>query len=355
MRASFILDLRHPGLDGRKPSTDWHKTSFAVERFDAAESCEDIPEWPLLPVTSSQDSPVFFRENSGFGFVQVGVLMARSESSACEVLDQLGSDVCVASLKMWEGTSPEAAVTSFASQHRYFDMLRQQKLLDFLSTNLPYHGGTGKIWSTKHGDGHTRTSVISYLQKRFALSRYLEIGCDDGRHFAFIRQNFDTSECVDPRPGGTLQMTSDVYFKTMTNEGSHFDIVLVDGLHTGEQALRDVENTLERLNPGGFIVMHDCNPNSFSQAQKLRNGAFHWTGDVFRAVVALRQREDLDVAVGDFDYGVAVVMQRPRRVPLFPPLQSHEVWNMSYADFALRREELLNLMTWEDMVRWIDG
>jgi len=150
-------------------------------------------------------------------------------------------------------------------------------------------------------------------------------------------------------------MTSDRYFSHNTRL-ERLELVLVDGLHTAEQAYRDVENALSRLAPGGAIVMHDCNPNSESQARASNPGsyAFHWTGSVFRAVVALRQREDVDVAVGDFDFGVAVVLPRTRSSALpRPPLGQHEVWNMTYEDFAMRRREILNLMDFEELVGWI--
>ena len=351
-RASFILDVRHPALDGRIPSAAWHEKVLAVEPESPDSTCEDLPGWPFH---SRSEDLIFMRLKSGLGMLEIGVFQIGLAKPACSQVQVRDYDGCLSRLTLLEGTSPTEAVRSFALQQGL--LRRTEAVLDFVSTNLPYHAGVEKPWSTKHGGGHSRTSVLSYLQQRFGLARYLEIGCDDGGHFASLRQRFHVSECVDPRPGGTLEMTSDAYFSSRVN-GEKFDLVLVDGLHTGQQALRDVENTLNVLEPGGFIVMHDCNPNSASQASPQRLGAFHWTGDVFRAVVALRQRADLDVAVGDFDFGVAVLRRRPRRAPaqapaLHPPLKSHEVWNMSYADFALRREELLNLMTWWVMLQWI--
>lgn len=57
-------------------------------------------------------------------------------------------------------------------------------------------------------------------------------------------------------------MTSDAFFnnipKIIIQKG--IDVVLIDGLHTYEQSLKDVLNTLNYLTNNEIIVMHDCNP-----------------------------------------------------------------------------------------------
>src|SRR5688572_12607585 len=72
------------------------------------------------------------------------------------------------------------------------------------------------------------------------------------------------------------------------------DVALIDGLHTYEQALRDVENTLRYLRDDGVIVMHDCNPasesiglavGSYADFRKKHRLRFTWSGDVWKAIV----------------------------------------------------------------------
>jgi predicted O-methyltransferase YrrM len=70
---------------------------------------------------------------------------------------------------------------------------------------------------------------------------------------------------VDPNQGVTLRMTSDEFFAA--NQFT-FDIVFIDGLH--DQVAKDIENSLRVLNPGGIIVMHDCNPTT--KISQLRMG-----------------------------------------------------------------------------------
>jgi hypothetical protein len=101
--------------------------------------------------------------------------------------------------------------------------------------------------------------LFNWLITEFGYESYLEIGCKDNS--TFNRVNAIKKVGVDPNRGGTLRMTSDQYFK---DHNDTFDLVFVDGLHEHEQAVRDVENSLLRLNPGGTIViLHQKNVNEF--------------------------------------------------------------------------------------------
>ncbi|CAM9629716.1 unnamed protein product [Chrysoparadoxa australica] len=85
--------------------------------------------------------------------------------------------------------------------------------------------------------------------------------------------------CVDPEMGGTHCMTSDVFFAQ-------------------NQVLTDVQKALRVLNPGGTIVVHDSSPRIELAARPPPAPDAVWNGDVFRALIELRQRPDLDIAVG---------------------------------------------------------
>eukprot|EP01034_Spumella_vulgaris_P005623 gene5623-7181_t len=95
-------------------------------------------------------------------------------------------------------------------------------------------------------------------------------------------------------------MTSDDFFAQNTE---FFDVIFVDGLHEANQVFRDVTNALKWLNPGGAIVMHDCNPRSFA----IQNGAYGedksipWTGDTWKAAVTLRLIPDIEIVIVDID------------------------------------------------------
>ena len=142
------------------------------------------------------------------------------------------------------------------------------------------------------------------------------------------------------------QETSDAFFAR--NPKWQFDCVLIDGLHTAEQAYSDALNALEHLAPGGLIVMHDCNPKTetaalprWEDAVARPDFANTWNGTAWKALVHLRTRPDLRVRVLDCDQGLGLVTRgTPDAVLSF---SEEEISAMSYADLSADRERLLNL------------
>ncbi len=126
----------------------------------------------------------------------------------------------------------------------------------------------------------------------------------------------------------------------------------VNGLHTYEQALRDVENTLRYLHDDGVIVLHDCNPALASIAAPAMTYAefraqnrwwdLFWSGDVRKAIVHLRStRDDLQIAVLKCDFGVGLIRKGiPESRLSYSPEQ---IEALTYADLAADRANLLNL------------
>lgn len=203
-------------------------------------------------------------------------------------------------------------------------------------------------------EGFDRLHVLQALQQRYGYTAYLEIGTDKDEVFSRMT-GFALKVGVDPNAGGTHRMTSDAYFeqnrRLPQQERSRFDLIFIDGLHEHEQVLRDVENALDCLLPGGTIVLHDCMPAA--QAHQLvprpKPHSF-WTGDVWKAVFDLRTRPDLDVAVGRFDWGVAVLRVRPNSRPFTRP-EGPRDWSC-YVDHC---NEGLNPMGYDELMRWLDA
>jgi glycosyltransferase involved in cell wall biosynthesis len=222
--------------------------------------------------------------------------------------------------------------------------------------------------------GPSKETIVQSVLDRIGGGTYLEIGVRRGRSFAPISARRKIG--VDPRlpltplrrlghllarrlPGSRsplwFGLTSDAFFRRHARllAGSPIDVALVDGLHTYEQALRDVDHCLEHLSPGGVVVMHDCNPTTPAMAHPapsveavralgLPGWDGRWCGDVWKAVVHLRSlREDLRVFVLDCDYGVGVVTRGVPESRLgYSPA---EVAALGYADLEANRTELLNL------------
>jgi len=229
-----------------------------------------------------------------------------------------------------------------------------------------------------------RINVLQRVIAHRSARTYLEIGVSAGN--TFLRLEARKKIAVDPkikirrtkrllftlinpcnRFNEYCEMTSDRFFETKSHLLAErgLDVAFVDGLHTYEQALRDVEKSLGHLNPGGVIVMHDCNPpheaaahpaRSLEHAQSLNLPGWtnEWCGDTFKALVHLRStRDDLNVFTFDCDYGLGVVMKGSPETTLdYTPAQ---IENMRYAELAADRERILNLKTTERFDEWLQS
>lgn len=199
---------------------------------------------------------------------------------------------------------------------------------------------------------------------------YLEIGVSRGQ--AFQRISADIKIAVDPafrltertrqaadakgRVVKYFETTSDAFFENETAllEQHPVDVALIDGLHTYEQVVRDVENTVRYLKDDGVIFLHDCNPpfelagrraESWDEFMAQQSGPLKvgiWNGDVWKAIVELRStRPDLLVGVLKCDQGVGFVRKgTPESTLSFTPEQ---VAALTYADLKADRARLLNL------------
>ena len=181
-----------------------------------------------------------------------------------------------------------------------------------------------------------RTTIIQSLINKINAKSYLEIGIDNGKNFQTIV--CDKKVSVDPNPE-TIAMhyeTSDVFFKKNTDK---FDVIFIDGLHHSDQVHRDILNSLEILNDGGFIVCHDMNPLQESH-QTIPFVSGTWNGDCWKAFVQLRyHRADLQMHVVNVDHGCGVI-SKGTQVPA-------ELMNLplEYNFFDVNRKEWLNLIT----------
>lgn len=162
-----------------------------------------------------------------------------------------------------------------------------------------------------------RYDVIKKIIEKKKYSSYLEIGCFEDETFNKI--NIDKKIGVDPNSGGNVRLTSDNFFKINKDT---FDIIFIDGLHTFEQAKKDITNSLNILNKNGVLLLHDCLP------QKIRDQASpraheHWNGDVWKAIVECRTQKDIDTYTCFADQGIGVIFKRP----------NHNILNLNYKNF----------------------
>ena len=149
-----------------------------------------------------------------------------------------------------------------------------------------------------------RWDLIEYLIKKNNYKNYLEIGCDKNQLFSKV--NIDNKIGVDPVSGGNVRKTSDDFFK---KNKSNFDIVFIDGLHTYEQVKKDILNSVNCLLDEGIILVHDCMPDSLGK-QAVPRYKMQWNGDVWKAIVDLRQQENLEIYTCEIDQGIAIIKKK---------------------------------------------
>ena len=206
-------------------------------------------------------------------------------------------------------------------------------------------GGAGKrrLKEPARAPGTPKSQLVNLLLHFFESPAYLEIGLDFGRTFEAVTAPHRVG--VDPRPRFDLRNlppgtrvsaeSSDTFFR-IEPPGSLFDVVLVDGLHEAQQALRDVSNSLTRLRKGGFVVIDDVFPHDRYAALPDQRLAYQervaqtgrrdrrWQGDVYRLLPLLvGSGSDIDLRI--FDVGgerVAVIRKAYEHSFLPPSLQS---------------------------------
>lgn len=195
---------------------------------------------------------------------------------------------------------------------------------------------------------------LNRLAAALGARTYLEIGVHTGGTFARVRAAERTG--VDPafpfpvadhEDAGTTfaEMTSDEFFAGLPADKA-YDLIFIDGLHTFEQAYRDLCNSLVHSHPGTPILPDDTLPSDVysalpdpEQAFAFRaaagqDGSAAWHGDTFKVVFAVH---DFHLAL---DYRTIVGAGNPqtlvwrssaqRRRPLFDSLE--KISRLTYFD-----------------------
>jgi len=218
-----------------------------------------------------------------------------------------------------------------------------------------------------------RVDVIQYLLRKIGGKTYLEIGVERGESFCSIdvprkitvepvHASIEVQRHLLEHLNATYyQRTSDDFFaqKSGIFANQKIDVVLVDGLHTYAQSLRDVENCIRHLSSNGLIVMHDCNPTTASAATSWSSlGPTEsvnciWNGDVWKTIVYLRShRDELNVFVLDCDYGLGIISKgKPENMLNFSAAQ---IEKMTFHDLDNNREVFLNLKNQDYFPEFID-
>lgn len=187
-----------------------------------------------------------------------------------------------------------------------------------------------------------RLDIIQHFIDKYDLQSYLEIGVDTGYVFGGVRINH--KESVDPAENEyshatpTYKMTSDEFF--MNYPEKRYDIIFIDGLHESEQVTKDIQNSVNSLNPNGVIILHDCNPTT-EQIQIVPRIQSLWSGNVWKSFVkfSYENKDKFNCYVIDTDYGCGVIESGITNIQYIMPD------NLTYNWLEANRQVALNLVT----------
>ena len=153
-------------------------------------------------------------------------------------------------VKSTEGSNP-----SLSARKTYIEKLNKLKLLQNRIYYNLFVENFNKTIDFKFEKNIFRWHLIEQIIKIKNFENYLEIRCDDDLLFSKIKIQHKIG--VDPSCGGNVRLTSDDFFNINKEK---FDLIFINGLHHYDQVKKDINHSLEVLNPNGLILLHDCLP-----------------------------------------------------------------------------------------------
>jgi hypothetical protein len=164
-----------------------------------------------------------------------------------------------------------------------------------------------------------KAEIINHLAAVHSFRRYLEVCCSStGWKFSRIdRTRLEAYRlmyrCADHVSDGFAvdfrSGDADISccLREINGRGLVYDVVLVDPFHEYETSLRDIAAAFELIEPGGYLVVHDCLPPEQSLAgPRYQEG--EWCGVTYKAYLDfVTGRDDLVYYTVDTDYGCGVI------------------------------------------------
>ena len=102
--------------------------------------------------------------------------------------------------------------------------------------------------------------------------------------------------------------------------------------------------SLKFLNLNGLILVHDCLPESMSK-QAVPRYRMLWNGDVWKAIVDLRQDENIEIYTCEMDQGIGVIQKKNTSI-----LQiSKKIKELKFKDFYKNHKEYMRTISIKDL------
>ena len=239
----------------------------------------------------------------------------------------------------WRKVIPVSHFKSFSIEHLPKKYVKKGWKAKFFSDIRDFIIKSGKSTTRL-----LRTHIIQDIIKKFGYRDYLEIGVRKGHNFDKIRvPGMKTG--VDPNYQATYKETSDDFFEDCRLA---FDCIFIDGDHCESQVYKDIINSLECLNDGGTIILHDMLPAS-EEMQEVPRKVKEWTGNGWKAFVRLRgERNDLEMFTINTDYGIGIIRRGKGKKLRLPK-------EITYKKFVDRVDYWMSPKSINEFMEWLNN
>lgn len=244
--------------------------------------------------------------------------------------------------------SPEI-IESRISKNNFFIRLINQLTLkiyySFLKRKYKKNSDLRELDKEWESINYNRIALINLILKNYINPTYLEIGCASNSLFDSLPIKEKTG--VDPLYGGNVRKTSDEFYALNKD---NFDVIFIDGLHTYDQIVKDINNSLKVVNENGWIAIHDLLPLNWKE-QHIPILHWDWTGDIWKVAFDLIKTKGLDFKIVSIDHGVGLIRVLKPKTKLNGI--SKELKNKKF-NYYFDNFYKLPVLEWDQAVNWIE-
>ncbi|HSW07428.1 class I SAM-dependent methyltransferase [Aquabacterium sp.] len=205
----------------------------------------------------------------------------------------------------------------------------------------------------------TKGDIINRLIRQHRLERYLEYNKFDGATYYGEIVCAHKERAYQPErsylDAGNLRRLLDVAKDAEIDailpldrlleryQGERFDLIFFDPVHVRPDVDQALQLLPRLLRPGGFLVVHDCNPGLFSQTT-LQRKPDAWVGETYKAFAVFRAHNRERAITVDEDFGVGLVWNIDLNLDY---AIDHDI---DYFHFAERREDYIGLIGYDEFL-----
>jgi hypothetical protein len=197
---------------------------------------------------------------------------------------------------------------------------------------------------------HRRDFIISVV-KHFNFQSYLEIGLRDKTGvFNHIPCKIKYSVDPDPNSHASFCGTSDKFFAQNSIRDIKWDTIFIDACHLADFVYTDLINSLQHLNDGGVVFLHDVLPLNYSYS--LENSYCQSAWKVIPHI--LKHHPELRAcSISENTTGMGVVVRSKK--PRTKLLDSN--FNKFYEYGVMEKNKILsqNVIQYGQLIAWIGG